>query len=196
MTIGKKIKQLRAERGLSQLELARRAEVSQQLISQIENEVNFASVRLPQIAAALGVPVSAIDINYGDTTDDRTETTQVPVLSQEEIIAGVHKPRNDQYVALSDLRPGDWIAMMMTDDAMDRVAPAGALIVANRSDRVLEDGGLYMFSTGRVVFCRRYRAGKAELLMPFSINPEHIAMAYERQQHALVGRVRRSVLEL
>ncbi|MFM2005149.1 MAG: hypothetical protein RLZZ09_804 [Pseudomonadota bacterium] len=64
MGIPEKIKELRRNSGLSQPELAKKANVSQQLISQIENGKNLTTKHLPAIARALGVSVSEIDPAY------------------------------------------------------------------------------------------------------------------------------------
>ena len=65
------IKQLRVERGLSQLELAERAGVSRSQLSQIETETRPANtLRLAAIARALGVDVEDLFSSPG-TPDDR-----------------------------------------------------------------------------------------------------------------------------
>lgn len=199
MTVGQTIKRLRLERKLSQRALAKRAGVSQQLVSQIENEVNMETRAIPKFAMALNVPVTEIDPTYAATTTSRIAGTvqEIPILTAEEIIADAFTAAEGNYLALSDVPPGDWISMTMTDDAMDRIAPAGAVMVINRAERALEDGGFYAFSTGRDVVCRRYRGnGKQDLLLPFSFNPEHYAVPYDKQHHTVVGRCRRSLMEL
>ena len=64
MNIGLKIKELRTKRGLSQPELAKRAGVSQQLISNLENGGSETTKKLPQIARALGAAPEEIDARY------------------------------------------------------------------------------------------------------------------------------------
>jgi transcriptional regulator with XRE-family HTH domain len=64
MTIADNLKRLRLKAGLSQPELARKAGVTQQLVSQIETGKNFTTRTLPQLATALGVTVDKIDPNY------------------------------------------------------------------------------------------------------------------------------------
>lgn len=64
MSIGQNLKKLRAAAKLSQVDLAAKAGVSQQLISQIENDVNRDTTRLPELARALGCRVDAIDPEY------------------------------------------------------------------------------------------------------------------------------------
>lgn len=55
------IKRLREREGLSQLELAKKAGVSQQLISQLENGKNLTTKKLPQIVKALNATLEQLD---------------------------------------------------------------------------------------------------------------------------------------
>lgn len=63
-TIAENLKRLRQAVGMSQVKLALAANVSQQLISQIEQGKNTTTKELPALAKALGCPVNAIDENY------------------------------------------------------------------------------------------------------------------------------------
>lgn len=65
MSIAENLKRIREMRGLSQPALAAKADVSQQLLSQIENGINTTTKKLPSIARALGVPMSELDPNFG-----------------------------------------------------------------------------------------------------------------------------------
>lgn len=64
MDIAQNLKRLRAEKNLSQRRLAELSGVSQQLISQIENNKNATTKELPALAKALNVRVDEIDPNY------------------------------------------------------------------------------------------------------------------------------------
>lgn len=64
MGIAENLVKLRKAARMSQTTLAKEAGVSQQLISQLENNVNVATTRLPDIARALGANVSQIDPSY------------------------------------------------------------------------------------------------------------------------------------
>lgn len=66
MQIGDKIRKLREAKGLSQPQLAERAGVSQQLISNLESGKVKSSKKLPEIAAALGAAPSQIDSRYSE----------------------------------------------------------------------------------------------------------------------------------
>lgn len=64
MSIRDNLKMLRAREGLSQAALAKKARVSQQLISQLEREENVTTKKLPDIARALNAEIAEIDRNY------------------------------------------------------------------------------------------------------------------------------------
>jgi transcriptional regulator with XRE-family HTH domain len=64
MTIAENLRRLRQEARLSQTALAKKAGVTQQLISQLEGGENDTTRALPNLAEALGVTVDKIDPNY------------------------------------------------------------------------------------------------------------------------------------
>lgn len=66
MSIANNIRRYREALSLSQPQLAQRAGVSQQLISQIERGENTTTKKLPQIARALEVPMTLLDPSFSD----------------------------------------------------------------------------------------------------------------------------------
>lgn len=66
MGIKENLRRIRKAKGFSQPRLAKESGVSQQLISRLENGIDLTSKRLPELARALGVPVSEIDENFAD----------------------------------------------------------------------------------------------------------------------------------
>jgi transcriptional regulator with XRE-family HTH domain len=64
MTIAQNLIRLRKAVRLSQVELAERSKVSQQLISQIERGLNTSTKYLPALASALGCRVGDLDESY------------------------------------------------------------------------------------------------------------------------------------
>jgi transcriptional regulator with XRE-family HTH domain len=65
MGLAANLKRHRTDAGLSQKRLADKAGVSQQLISQIENDVPASTKALPQLAHALGISVFDLDPDFG-----------------------------------------------------------------------------------------------------------------------------------
>jgi transcriptional regulator with XRE-family HTH domain len=64
MGIPENLERLRKREGLSQTGLAKKANVSQQLISQLERGENLTTKKLPQIARALNASIEEVDPNY------------------------------------------------------------------------------------------------------------------------------------
>lgn len=77
MSIASNLAALRNKAGLSQTGLAKKAGLSQQLISQIENGVNRGTTKLPLLAKALGCSVEDIDPDYFVISDDATKADVV-----------------------------------------------------------------------------------------------------------------------
>jgi transcriptional regulator with XRE-family HTH domain len=61
---GERVKKLRESLGLSQAELARRADIGQAIVAAIEAGLQRPSRAVPRIANALNVPPSQLDPNY------------------------------------------------------------------------------------------------------------------------------------
>lgn len=72
-TIAENVKRLREDLRMTQPELAKKAGVSQQLISQIEKGENDTTKKLPALARALGVSVTDIDGRYEVGDREATE---------------------------------------------------------------------------------------------------------------------------
>lgn len=125
---------------------------------------------------------------------------EVPVLSmisagnlrgQEGVIAS----EVERWIKVGDLPPGDWIALIVDGDSMDRVAPDGAIVLVNRSDDRLLDGKYYIFALegGEATF-KRYRRDPARL-QPFSTNPDHTSIPANDDLYVF-GRVKRVIHDL
>lgn len=91
-------------------------------------------------------------------------------------------------VHVANLPTGNWMALEVDGDSMNRIAPPGSIIVVNRSDERLLDGKFYVFGNdeGEATF-KRYRSNP-ERLQPFSTNPDH-ETHYLTEEMKLVGRV-------
>ena len=119
--------------------------------------------------------------------------TRVPLLSSLSELA------NAEYAPLLDvagLESGKFIALRVTDDAMDRVSPPGSIIIVNRADRRLEQSRSYLFQIKGEALYRRWHADPA-YLDPFSTNPKHQPIFIrQRKDLDVIGRVYRTVLDL
>lgn len=98
--------------------------------------------------------------------------------------------------AFADLVSGDYFALQVKDDAMDRDAREGAVILVNREDRELVAAQNYIFLVDGQPIFRSWGPGHPHLV-PNSIGGRH-GISFITKEHNLrvVGRVVRSVLDL
>lgn len=108
---------------------------------------------------------------------------------------GVYGHNALRHISVTDLPPGDWFALEVKGDSMDRVAPEGSIIVVNTRDDRLIDDRFYVFATpsGDSTF-KRYRS-KPERLLPYSFNPDHERIDPEGDI-LVIGRVYRVIHDL
>lgn len=103
----------------------------------------------------------------------------------------------EKHIHLDDLPKGDWIALTVDGDSMNRLAPEGSILIVNRADSTLLDGRYYVFALdgGQATF-KTYRRDP-ERLQPYSTNPDHMSMPIEQHSDLYVfGRVRRVIQEV
>lgn len=183
MGIADNLRRLRKAAGLSQAELAKKSGVTQQLISQIERGENTSTTKLPALAAAIGCKVAQIDPSYSEGT---AAAIAVPLLSLE-LMAKVARsgasamPEDVERIPVGGLGPGEWVAVATIDDALDRVAPEGALLIANLAETALERCRFYLIYDEEqgTVFCRRYFFDPP-VLEPWSLQHRFKTMAMRR----------------
>lgn len=99
------------------------------------------------------------------------------------------------HLEMADLPDGDWAALEVEGDSMDRIAPPGSTIIVNRSDTILRPERCYVVGTeeGETTF-KRYRAGP-DRLQPFSTNPDHETIPLTGQE-IVFGRLRRVIIDV
>lgn len=197
-TIAENLKRIRLLRRLSQQALADKARVSQQLISQLENGKNLSTTELPALAEALDVAVHEIDEAY--TPDEGgVPTARVPVLSWVSAGAMMRDDASDVAkgtIKVADLPPtGDWIALTVDGDSMDRISPPESTIIVDRKDKRLVSNACYVISDpeGNATY-KRFRPDPMRF-EPVSTNPSHEPI-FPVDVPIIVGRVRRSILDM
>lgn len=187
------VKELRSELDLSLEALAHDIEISASQLSRYENGLRDPSLSdLQKLARRFGVPVAKI---IGEPAP-----VIVPVVSW--VSAGRLQASHPVFerdvlrrITVADLPPGDWIALEVDGDSMDRIAPDGSTILTDRSDTEPRDGRYYVVSSdaGEATF-KRYRSNP-DRLQPFSTNPDH-ETHYITNSMTVVGRVRRVITDL
>lgn len=203
MALKDNLKRIRAEKGFSQTGLATAAKVSQQLISRLESGVDLTTKKLPEIGRALGVSVYELDENYAP--GNGFSVVSAPLLSW--VSAGqLEKPdvpitttEDSDTVSSIDLTPvdGNWIALKVRGDSMDRISPPDSLIFVNLKDRRLVSNACYVIHDvdGAAAY-KRYRANPTRW-EPVSTNKKHKPYVVKGDRGPLViGRVKRTVLDL
>lgn len=140
-------------------------------------------------------------ILYGGDPHAQTQDIDVPLLSM--VSAGnlrSHAAVSEhdilRRIKVGELPKGDWIALQVDGDSMDRVAPDGAIILVDRSDDRLIDGKFYIFSLagGEATFKRYKRT--PQRLQPYSTNPDHMAVPADRDDLYVFGRVKRVIHDI
>lgn len=109
---------------------------------------------------------------------------------------GVTAADIERWVQVADMPPGNWIALGVEGDSMNRIAPDGSTILVNRADDKLIDGRFYVFSLegGEATF-KRYRRRPTEMLQPFSTNPDHVSIPVTGDLYVF-GRAKRVITDI
>lgn len=97
-------------------------------------------------------------------------------------------------VPAGGLPNGQWIALRVEGDSMNRYSPPGSIIFVNRNERDAVDGGFYVVATddGDATYKRYY--SKPDRLEPESTNGEHKTI-FPKGPVTIIGRVRRTMLD-
>jgi SOS-response transcriptional repressor LexA len=90
---------------------------------------------------------------------------------------------------------GQWIALQVQGDSMDRISPPGSLIFVNRNDRDLVPGGCYVVANElHEATYKRWRPDPSRF-EPYSTNPEH-APIIPNGEITVIGRVRQTKMHM
>lgn len=90
---------------------------------------------------------------------------------------------------------GQWIALRVEGDSMDRISPPGSVIFVDLRDRRLVTNACYIIANGDgEATYKRFRANPPRF-EPVSTNPAHEAI-FPDGEPAVIGRVRRSLIDM
>ena len=136
---------------------------------------------------------------YGERIDAETGEVEVPLLS---MISAGELMRDDiadealGRIKVSDLPAGDWIALKVVGDSMDRISPPESVILVNRRDKRLVPNRPYVIAdeSGNATY-KRYRPGPPMRFEPVSTNPKHEPI-FPQNEPVIVGRVKRSMIDM
>jgi SOS-response transcriptional repressor LexA len=188
--------------GLSQQALADLVGMRQQGIVSIEAGDVARPRRLIELAAALQTSEAWLLWREGpEVAAARAAVELVPLLDW--VSAGRLVPPSSQIpledarlLPFSDFGRGEFFALRVEGDSMDRVSPHGSIIVVNKAERELVNGRAYVFAVRGEATYKLWHDDPA-YLQPFSTNPMHAPIFLKRREDLeVIGRVRRSVLDL
>lgn len=163
----------------------------------------FSSAAARRYAKAFKVSVDWLYLGTGAPEDvdiDPVSVTDVPMLSM--VSAGqlaAHDGMTDfsecPTVPAIDLPEGNWIALRVDGDSMNKISPPGSVIFVNLKDRRLVHNACYVVADeqGNATY-KRYRHDDEYPFQPASyldIPPPEMDGAI-----TVIGRVRRSVIDL
>lgn len=137
------------------------------------------------------------------SAQDEPKITQVPLVDTVpagRLAAPMSQIPVDQVplLAFADLGRGEFIALTVRGDSMDRISPDGSTIIINKADRTLVSGKPYVFCVRGEVTFKLWRPEPARL-QPFSTNPIHEPVYVKSKadgEKYVIGRVKRTVLDL
>ena len=117
--------------------------------------------------------VSAGKMSFPDVSEDMVEILRVSDLGQ----------------------AGDWIALRVVGDSMDRISPPESIIFVDRADKVLVPNACYVISNGDgEATYKRFRSNPMRF-EPVSTNPSHEPI-YPTREPLIVGRVKKSTIQM
>jgi SOS-response transcriptional repressor LexA len=102
-------------------------------------------------------------------------------------------------LAFADLGRGEFFALRVEGDSMDRISPEGSTIVVNRLDKTLIGGRSYVFAERGQTTFKRWQPGQpgfTPYLEPYSTNEAHKPIFFKKRDLEVIGRVKRTVLDL
>ena len=184
-----------ARAGWTQAELALQLGVTQPTVSRwLKGSEPSASQqeRIKQLLNANGLSESA---------GGQRSVIRVPIVSW--VSAGemdgtepITSDQIDEWVSVAGLPDGDWMALRVKGDSMDKIAPPGSILVVNRNDKTLVSKKFYVFSINgdRDATFKRFLANPKRL-QPYSTNSDHETMILGNH-FSVVGRVWRVITEL
>lgn len=208
--LGQRIKEARKARGISQTDLARILDVTRSAVSQWESGIFAPAMeKLLALAGELRVALEWLATARGERNPPepnlRLEAQRVrlvPLLSWisagQLIDAESQIPAEDvPLLAFADLGRGDFFALKVKGDSMNRVSPDGSTIVINRNDKNLAPSKPYVFWHRTEGTTFKLWRPDPDRLVPHSWNDANQTIFIKRKNDfAVLGRVKRTVLDL
>mgnify|MGYP002376176943 CR=1 FL=1 len=164
---------------------------------------SFSSAKQPLIARALQWTVDdLLQSTQRFPTGPAPKIALVPLLDS--VTAGRLASPTSQIpvdkvplLAFADLGRGEFFALRVEGDSMDRYSPEGSVIVINRADKTLINGRCYVFSIEGQTTYKMWQGGENAHLAPYSTNPINRPIFFKRKRDLeVIGRVKRTLMDL
>lgn len=208
--LGRRIAEARAFKKLGQTDFGNLIGVSRGAPAQWEiGRTAPKTANLIQVAIETGYAFEWLATERGpkfpiqaqESNESAKSVRRVPVISWvsagQLADAGSQIPIEDAPVmSMSNLGRGEFFALRVEGDSMDRWSPEGSIIIVNRADRQLVSGKAYVFSLRGETTYKRWNAEPA-YLNPHSWNANHQPrFIRKKKDYEVVGRVKRTILDL
>lgn len=190
-----RIRFFRDKLGLTRDQLSAKMGVSTSQLTKLERgERRLTQEWMERVADALHIsPVDLFD-------QPSSRLVDVPLISW---VSAGHLTHQDTVTEIDDfpvievagLPAGDWVALRVDGDSMDRISPPDSIIIVNRKDKRLVSNACYVIANhhGEATY-KRYRPNP-DRFEPVSTNPVHEPI-FPDNDVPVVGRVRRTMLEM
>ncbi len=163
---------------------------------------SFSAGKLPLVAKALGWTTAELQGNEPKRlSGSNPRITMVPLLDR--VTAGRLRSPSSQIpvedvplLAFADLGRGEFFALEVEGDSMDRYSPDGSVIVVNKAERDLVNGRCYVFSLNGETTYKMWQGGAVPYLSPFSTNSSNKPIFFKKRDLEVIGRVKRTLLDL
>lgn len=198
VSLGLRIADVRKAKGWSQKRLAEEIGKAQTTLSAWERGRKEEPTRaeVDRIARALGVSVAELE-----GSDARLTSVEVPLISwvSASQLADIGQITEADIIArltVTGLPPGDYGALEVVGDSMDRISPEGSKIIFRRDCGPPVSGNFYVFSLGTETTYKRFYDEPVMRLEPFSTNATHRPIFLRDKGWTVVGQVVRSFIDL
>ncbi len=165
---------------------------------------SFSSAKQPLVAQALQWTVAELLGPPSRRTPQAATTprmTLVPLLDK--VTAGRLRSPSSQIpvedvplLAFADLGRGEFFALGVEGDSMNLVSPESSTIIVNKADRSLLNGKCYIFSLRGETTFKMWAGGDTPHLAPYSTNPANKPIFFKKRDLEVIGRVKRTLLDL
>ena len=188
MTVGERIKELRRELGISQVDFAAKINVSKQTLYKYENNIitNIPSDKI-EAAAAIGKVSPAYLMGWSGTSSKSYKTykcIKIPVFGT--VAAGTPIDAIENILGYEDIpeewaKYGDYFALVIKGDSMfPDIHDGDRVIVKNQS--VVENGEIAIVCVnGETATCKRLQRYEKELCL-ISLNPSYETMRFTPEE--------------